>query len=181
VIEWTGVKEPDYPLHGRSLLGILEQEHPNGWDSVVLSHVMHEVTMYYPMRTLRERRYKLIWNLCFQSPFLNAKEVAERSPWRLTIERGDKLIGKRTVEKYIWRDVVELYDLQTDPDEVVNLADDPKYAGLRGTMSEKLLKRLRETDDHWLERYQLPMPGENVNVALPVPEGYAPPRKRGGE
>jgi arylsulfatase A-like enzyme len=142
-----------------------------------LSHVMHEVTMYYPMRTLRERRYKLIWNLSHQTPFLNAKEVAERSPWRLTIERGEKFIGKRTVEKYIWRDPVELYDLQTDPDEVVNLAADPAYSGLRRSLSERLLQRLRETNDYWLERYQLPMPGETVNVALPPPQGYAPPRK----
>jgi hypothetical protein len=49
-------------------------------------------------------------------PFMNPMEVADRSPWRLTIERGDKSIGKRTVEKFIWRDVVELYDLETDPD-----------------------------------------------------------------
>lgn len=178
ILAWTGVKGPDYPLHGRSLLPVLEQETTTGWDSVVLSHVMHEVTMYYPMRTLRERRYKLIWNLCHQSPFLNAKEVAERSPWRLTIERGETLIGKRTVEKYIWRDPIELYDLETDPDEVVNLAEDPKFAELRKAMSEKLLERLRETDDHWLERYQLPMPGEKVNVVLTPPKGYAPPRRK---
>jgi len=106
--------------------------------------------------------------------------VADRSPWRLTIERGDKSIGKRTVEKFIWRDVVELYDLETDPDEVVNLAEDLKYADLRRSMSERLLARLRETDDHWLERYQLPMPGEKVNVTLLPPRGYAPPRKKGG-
>jgi N-sulfoglucosamine sulfohydrolase len=136
--------------------------------------------MYYPMRTLRERRYKLIWNLCHQMPFLNAKEVAERSPWRLTIERGEKLIGKRTVEKYIWRDAIELYDLQSDPDEVVNLADNPAYADIRRTMSEKLLNRLRETNDYWLERYRLPMPGEAVNVALSPPAGYAPERKTSG-
>jgi N-sulfoglucosamine sulfohydrolase len=177
ILDWTGVKGSDYPLHGRSLLPVLEQEKTTGWDSVVLSHVMHEVTMYYPMRTLLERRYKLIWNLCYQMPFLNAQEVADRSPWRLTIERGEKYIGKRTVEKYIWRDPVELYDLQNDPDEVVNLADDPKYAELRRAMSKKLLTRLRETDDHWLERYQLPMPGEKVNVTLLPPAGYAPPRK----
>jgi N-sulfoglucosamine sulfohydrolase len=181
VLDWTGVKGPDYPLHGRSLLPVLEQEKTTGWDSVVLSHVMHEVTMYYPMRTLRERRYKLIWNLCFQSPFLNAKEVAERSPWRLTIEQGDKFIGKRLVEKYIWRDPIELYDLESDPDELVNLADDPKHAELRRAMSEKLLTRLRETNDYWLERYQLPLPGEKVNVALNPPKGYAPPRKKGTE
>ena len=180
LLDWTGVKGPGYPLHGRSILPVLEQEKTQGWDHVVLSHVMHEVTMYYPMRTIRDRRYKLIWNLCYQMPFMNAMEVADRSPWRLTIERGDKYIGKRTVEKFIWRDVVELYDLETDPDEVVNLAADPKYADLRRSMSEKLLARLRETDDHWLERYQLPMPGEKVNVTLLPPKGYAPPGKKGG-
>ena len=178
VLDWTGVKPP-YPLHGRSVLPVLEQETTKGWDSVVLSHVMHEVTMYYPMRTLRDRRYKLIWNMCYQSPFLNAKEVADRSPWRLTIERGEKYIGKRLVEKYVWRDPIELYDLESDPNELVNLADDPKYTNLRREMSERLLKRLRETDDHWLERYELPMPGDKVNVTLLPPEGYAPPRKKG--
>lgn len=178
ILEWTGVKGPEYPLQGRSVLPVLEEETTAGWDSVVLSHVMHEVTMYYPMRTLRERRYKLIWNLCYQMPFLNANEVANQSPWRLTIERGEKYIGKRTVDKYIWRDPIELYDLENDPDEIVNLADDPKYAELRRTMSEKLLRRLRETSDYWLERYELPMPGEKVNVALPPPKGYAPARKK---
>ncbi|MGC3967902.1 MAG: sulfatase [Pirellulales bacterium] len=177
ILDWTGVTPP-YKLHGQSLLGILEQEQPAGWDGAVLSHVMHEVTMYYPMRTLHERRYKLIWNLCSQMPFLNAKEVAERSPWRLTIERGEKLIGRRTVEKYVWRDPIELYDLESDPDEIVNLADDPKFAELRRTMSERLLARLRETDDYWLERYRLPMPGEKVDVLLPPPAGYAPSRKK---
>ncbi|HWA98202.1 MAG TPA: hypothetical protein VG713_06900, partial [Pirellulales bacterium] len=181
VLDWTGVEGPGYPQHGRSLLPIVEQERPTGWDAIVLSHVMHEVTMYYPMRTLRERRYKLIWNLCYQMPFLNAKEVTDRSPWRLTIERGEEYIGKRKVEDYVWRDPIELYDIENDPDELVNLADDPKYADLRLRMSEALLKRLRETDDHWLERYQLPLPGEKVQRMLPPPPGYAPPRKKGGD
>jgi N-sulfoglucosamine sulfohydrolase len=181
ILDWTGVRQPKYALNGRSLLGILEQEHSAEWHSVVLSHVMHEVTMYYPMRTLRERRYKLIWNLCSQMPFLNAKEVEERSPWRLTIERGEKFIGKRTIEKYVWRPPVELYDVQNDPDEVVNLADDPAFAEIRRAMSEKLLVRLRETNDHWLERYQLPMPGEKVSFMLPPPPGYAPPRMGKGD
>lgn len=177
VLDWTGIKPP-YPLHGRSLAPVLEQEHPEGWDSVVLSHVMHEVTMYYPMRTLRDRHYKLIWNLYSTSPWQDALEVVERSPWAVTRQRGDKFIGKRSVEKYFWRDPVELYDLQSDPDEVVNLADSPQYAELRRAMSEKLLGRLRETDDYWLERYQLPMPGEKVKVGVLSPPGYAPPRRK---
>jgi len=178
VLDWTGAKGPAYPLHGHSILPVIEQQKSTGWDSVVLSHVMHEATMYYPMRTLRERRYKLIWNLCWQSPWQDALDVVSRSPWTETLRHGDKFIGKRSIEKYLHRDAVELYDLDTDPAEVVNLADNPKYADLRRAMSERLLARLRETDDHWLERYELPMPGATVKAGTIPPPGYAPPRKK---
>ncbi|HEY6167602.1 MAG TPA: sulfatase [Verrucomicrobiae bacterium] len=179
VLDWTGVKGPAYPLHGRSVLPVLEQEKTTGWDSVVLSHVMHEATMYYPMRTLRERRYKLIWNLCWQSPWQDALDVVSRSPWTETLRRSDKFIGKRSIEKYLHRDAIELYDLDTDPAEVVNLANDPKFAALRRQMSEKLLARLRETGDQWLERYELPMPGVAIKPGTLPPPGYAPPRAKG--
>lgn len=179
VLAWTGVKSPPYALHGRSILPVLDQEKTSGWDSVVLSHVMHEVTMYYPMRTLVDRRYKLIWNLNSKSPWMDANEVVRRSPWAETWRRGDKFIGKRSVEKYLWRDPIELYDLQDDPDEVVNLADDPQHSELRRALSEKLLSRLRETGDNWLERYELPMPGEAVKAGVAPPDGYAPPRPKG--
>jgi N-sulfoglucosamine sulfohydrolase len=36
---------------------------------VFASHVLHEVTMYYPMRMIRTHRYKLIHNLNYQSAF----------------------------------------------------------------------------------------------------------------
>jgi N-sulfoglucosamine sulfohydrolase len=40
-------------MQGRSLLPILEEENPKGWDEVYGSHVFHEITMYYPVRTIR--------------------------------------------------------------------------------------------------------------------------------
>jgi N-sulfoglucosamine sulfohydrolase len=178
VLDWTGAKAPLYPLHGRSLLPVLEQEKTSGWDSVVLSHIMHEVTMYYPMRVLRERRYKLIWNLCWRTPWMDALEVTARSPWSETLRRGDPLIGKRSIEQYLHRPVIELYDIEADPAEVVNLADDPKFAPLRREMSEKLLMRLRETGDQWLERYELPMPGASIKSGTLPPPGYAPQRRK---
>ena len=60
----------------------------------------------------------------------------------------------------------------------MNLADDPKYTDLRRAMSDRLLARLRETGDNWLERYELPMPGEAVKVGVAPPDGYAPPRSK---
>ena len=49
-----------------------------GRDEIVLSQVMHEVTMYYPMRTLRDRRYKLIGNIYSKVPWMDASEVVRR-------------------------------------------------------------------------------------------------------
>jgi hypothetical protein len=44
-------------------------------------------------------------------------------------------------------------------------------------MSERLLARLRETGDLWLERYELPMPGQTIKAGTLPPDGYAPKRK----
>lgn len=38
-------------------------------DAVFASQTHHEITMYYPMRALRSRRYKLVHNLNYGMPF----------------------------------------------------------------------------------------------------------------
>lgn len=38
-------------------------------EAVFASHNLHEVTMYYPMRAVRTKRYKLIHNLNYYAPF----------------------------------------------------------------------------------------------------------------
>jgi len=53
----------------------------------------------------------------------------------------------------------ELYDLETDPDEMQNVYGDPAYAEVRADLHEKLIKlRLQygdseELDKQFLERY----------------------------
>lgn len=57
-------------LTGKSLLPLLIQEPPDDPDAAVFaSQSYHEVTMDYPMRSIRTKRYKLIHNLNFRSPF----------------------------------------------------------------------------------------------------------------
>ena len=53
ILDFADADGPDYPLHGRSFLGVLDEEHPEGWDEVFASHTFHEITMYYPMRVIR--------------------------------------------------------------------------------------------------------------------------------
>lgn len=44
-------------------------EIPEADPKIFYSHNLHEITMYYPMRAVRTRRYKLIHNLFSNSPF----------------------------------------------------------------------------------------------------------------
>lgn len=50
---------------------------------------------------------------------------------------------------FVWgaKDAVELYDLQADPNETDNLADDPAHAAVRAELDRVLADHLRELDD----------------------------------
>lgn len=154
LLDWAGVADPAKGTHGRSLLPILEATNPPGWDEVVLSHVAHEIYSYYPMRTLRERRYKLIWNLTYGAEYPLPVDTFQRRLWSGIRERGDQTIGPRSVDQFLHRPKLELYDLEQDPWEVRNLADRPEHADRLRSMSERLVKRLEETGDPWLLKYR---------------------------
>jgi N-sulfoglucosamine sulfohydrolase len=156
VLDWTETAGPRYKLPGRSFLPILDQQSPPGWDEVYLSHVCHEVTMYYPMRTVRTRQYKLIWNIDWRSEYPLPIDTLQRATWTETLRRKDRLIGPRTVTKFLNRDELELYDLENDPDEVINLAENPVHAAVRRELLAKLDKFVTDTKDPWMLRHQLP-------------------------
>lgn len=57
-------------LTGHSLLPLLVNEPPEDPDAAIFaSQSYHEITMNYPMRAIRTKRYKLIHNLNYRSPF----------------------------------------------------------------------------------------------------------------
>ena len=60
----------------------------------------------------------------------------------------------RTVEAYIHRPRHELYDLESDPHEVVNLADQPEHAKLLGELQEKVRVWQKQTGDPWFIKYE---------------------------
>lgn len=154
VLEWTGARGPEYPLHGRSLLPILDDPEPVGWEEVYASHTFHEVTMYYPVRVIRTRRYKLMLNLAHGLPFPFASDLQASPTWQGTVARGDGWLGRRRVEAYVHRPRWELYDLEQDPDELVNLAADPAHAAVRDELAARLAEWQRATADPWLVKYE---------------------------
>lgn len=81
-------------------------------------------------------------------------DTFQRRLWAGIRERGDRMIGPRTVAQFLHRPKLELYDLEADPWEVANLSAKPEHAERVKAMSERLVKRLEETEDPWLIKYR---------------------------
>ena len=172
VLDFAGVEPPTYEgnvnltwlrerlpeqhgLHGRSFLPVLEQEETEGWDEVNASHTFHEIQMYYPMRVVRDRDYKLIWNVAHGLPYPFASDLWAAPTWQDRYQQGpDTMYGPRTVYRYIHRPEFELFDMRSDPYESTNLADDPAYAEVLEEYKSKLRDFQRRTSDPWLLKWE---------------------------
>ena len=154
ILEFTGAKGPNYRLHGRSFLSVPAQSDPPGWDEVYASHTFHEVTMYYPMRVIRTRQYKLILNVAHPLPFPFASDLYESATWQGVLQRNDSVYGRRKVADFLQRPQYELYDLLADPHEINNLVNDPAHAPALAELQQKLKTFQKRTDDPWVVKYQ---------------------------
>jgi N-sulfoglucosamine sulfohydrolase len=177
VLEWAGAKPPDYPLHGRSFLPILENENPAGWDRIFFSHTFHEMTMYYPMRGVRTPRFKYIRNLLPELEFPFASDLWACATWQSVKDGGGRL-GKRSIQAYLRRPGEELYDIQKDPDEVVNLAASPAHQKTLAELRAEVHAWRIRTRDPWLilGTYKGEEPGDSFEERQLRPDPGRKPR-----
>ncbi len=82
--------------------------------------------MYYPMRVVRDKRYKLIWNIAHPLPYPFASDLWAASSFQAQYRKSlDAPYGQKTVGEYIHRPAFELYRIDEDPHESKNLAAAP--------------------------------------------------------
>lgn len=152
-LDWAGIAAPPGPRRGRSLLPILEAGSLRpGWDRVFGSHTFHEITNYWPTRFLRTPRYKYHRNVAWQLPFPFSADLYGSLSWEGIRRRAPQMIGRRPVGAYVHRPAEELFDLDADPWEVMNLAADPGHAGLLVGFRAEMEAWQRATRDPWLYR-----------------------------
>lgn len=141
-------------LHGRSFLTLLDEPEAAGFDVVYASHTFHEIQMYYPMRCVRERRLKLIWNIAHPLPFPFASDLWAAPTWQAQYQLGmDAPYGAKTVGTYSHRPRFELYDVIDDPHEGRNLADDPGHAADLERLKQQLTAFQQRTGDPWISKW----------------------------
>lgn len=142
-------------FHGRSWAKLLDAEKPADRDVVFGSHTFHEIQMYYPMRVVHGRQYKLIWNIAHPLPYPFASDLWAAPTWKDRYEKGpETLYGKRTVDQYINRPQFELFDLINDPDETTNLAEVAEHQELLTAMKDQLKQFQKATKDPWISKWR---------------------------
>ncbi len=147
--------QPFDHYHGRSWLHVLANPQADHWDTIFASHTFHEIQMYYPMRVVRDQKYKLIWNIAHGLPYPFASDLWSASSWQAQFQQGhDAPYGLKTVGQYIYRPRFELYDIQNDPHESTNLADSPGSAEVLKEYQEKLKQYQRDMDDPWVIKWE---------------------------
>lgn len=139
---------------GQSFLEVLRGEEGSFRDYIFSQHTTVGINGYrepYPMRAVRDERYKLIRNLASENTyFIGGIHKGEPlASWQADAENDPELAAR--VDWLFHRPAVEFYDLEADPFEMNNLAEDARYAEIISRLGEELDAWMAQQGDEGLE------------------------------
>jgi len=142
MLSLAGVKIPGY-MHGRAFLGG-QRAAPREYVFAVRDRMDGTYDM---IRAVRDKRFKYIRNYMPHITYAQYIDYMEMMPTMQEMRRlhaEGKLSGPPTLYFRERKPVEELYDTQSDPHEIRNLADEPQY--------EEVLERMRAVHEDWMQR-----------------------------
>ncbi|MEM9404803.1 MAG: sulfatase [Acidobacteriota bacterium] len=157
--------EPPAEMTGRSLLPLAEGLPTGHRSEIVLGRERHLPAQAapdvggFPMRALRTRDFLLVHNLRpdrWPAGTPDRKQSLLDDAWLADVDDGP-------TKRFLWeqrgelprpyelsfgrRPRFELYELAEDPDQLVNLAEDPAYLEVQARLASRLQLRLQELGD----------------------------------
>jgi uncharacterized sulfatase len=141
----AGGGKPVPGLDGHSFLNVLtgkSRKHSEYVFAQATSLGVNGVKIPYAIRAVRDDRYKYIWNLNHENEFPCNRNAHESSSAWNKLARTDSQ-ARESLQRFLHRPEVELYDLKNDPWEKKNLASDPAH--------RRTLVRLRQELDAWMK------------------------------
>lgn len=138
-------------LPGKSLGPLLRGEKTEWRDSILTEYTAHGRNYYFPRRAVSDVRYQLIENLTPGRANLTVE--IDGSPIWKAYRNGEPISdeARKMIEQAVNPPAFELYDLERDPHEAHNLADDPAAAETLRRMQAELLAWRKRTDDPALD------------------------------
>lgn len=145
-LEAAGIAVPEV-MEGRSLMPLFNGDFSNKREYVFTERNWHD--NWDPMRSVISERYKLIQNY---RPEAGTTHTLDRlfSP---TWDEFERLNAEGNLDERLQyyfdetKPVIEFYDLENDPGEWNNLADDPAYAELVDQYQQVLADWMNDTHD----------------------------------
>lgn len=150
ILEITSIKPHQDYLEGRSLMPLFREESARWREYLFTEFTLHWPETYYPARTVRDSRFKLVHNLLPQrvNP-LYERYLVKQTPQTFTPQEL-KNAPKHVQDAYrifYQPPEFELYDLQNDPWEFYNLAKDSRYIKQVVRLKRRLIEWQIETND----------------------------------
>ena len=139
LLGFAGIRPPSGAMQGQDIFGPAYQPRTH-----IFAARDRMDTSIDRMRAVRTNRYKYIRNYFPMIPYMQRNEYKEKNypTWNLVKEwaRQGKLNREQGLFAFAEKPVEELFDIQTDPDEVQNLALDrahkPEIDRLRGLVDD---------------------------------------------
>ena len=137
-------------LVGRSLKPLMDGESPKWRKYLFTEYHVHSNHNPWPQRTVRDERYKLIYNplagevnpgydFTMSKKFFKASEAELMAAAPEQVQAAYRIMKKPPL--------YELYDLKVDPFEFKNLVDDPAHAKTRSRLNAALGHWQKDTGD----------------------------------
>ena len=167
-------------LAGRSLSPLLAGQTPPWREYLFTEFHLHSNHNYFPQRTARDQRYKLIRNLMPNTvnpghAFTVGRFVGE-SEMLDAVNRAPEQV-RSAYQAMANPPEYELYDLAADPYEFTNLASDPAHKQTLERLKSKLQQWREETEDPFLDpantaRLKAEIEATRKNGEYERPEGW---------
>ena len=158
-------------LDGRSFAAVLRGNRDSHRDRIFTTHSGDRKMNVYPIRSIRTDPYKLIWNPHPEFAFTTHIDLLLRETsgdyfkeW-LEKSKTDPRAAK-LVRGHHGRPEIELYDLQNDPHEQSNLAENPDHTQVQQELLAELKKWLLAQNDK-LTVFHTPLMLKDPNTWVP--------------
>lgn len=180
LIDAAGGEVPNN-LDGKSLLPLVKGQTRNHRDKAFFVYNNRDdrkIDPHYSERAVTDGRFKMIWNLTpgniyainSMNGFDYGRNIGKQDPqqmYRSWVEQapGDPE-AEKMVQRYLYRPEFQLFDLNTDPWEMNNLADDPKYGSKVDELKSAITKWMEEQGDdgHAHREYHVAKNGSDQNT-----------------
>lgn len=158
LIDYAGGKIPKV-LEGKSFMPVLKGKTTRHRDWVYGIHNNFPEGNPYPIRSIRNDKYKLIMNLSFETSYHEKHLMgqARENYWNTwTRDAQTSAEAKKWVDRFLYRPEIELYETDKDPWELNNLASDPGMKPIIEKMKKELFAWMKWQND----------PGKTLDVAF---------------